>query len=248
MPSSAATHRSSLIARSSTGPTTASIIRRSPSRSASRRWCGRIWPARGSCSRSTRKPASQTPSSSTARTGLGESVVQGTVNPDEFYVFKPTLRTGFRPILQKTLGTKEFKLVYEEGGSRQTRSVPVPLADRARFVLDDEDILTLARWAVVVEDHYSSLRGLLSPMDIEWAKDGRSGELFLVQARPETVHARRDPLVLERFHLEAKGQVLATGQSVGERVGQGHVRVIRSSADLQPTAAGRGARDRHDRP
>jgi len=170
--------------------------------------------------------------------GLGESVVQGTVNPDEFYVFKPTLRTGFRPILQKTLGTKEFKLVYEEGGSRQTRTVPVPQEDRARFVLDDEDILTLARWAVVVEEHYSRLRGVPSPMDIEWAKDGRSGELFLVQARPETVHARRDPLVLERFHLETRGPVLATGQSVGEKVGQGRVRVIRSSADLDQLEQG----------
>jgi pyruvate,water dikinase len=164
--------------------------------------------------------------------GLGESVVQGTVSPDEFYVFKPTLAKGFRPILQKKLGTKEFKLVYEEGGSRQIRSVPVPQDDRARFVLDDEEILTLARWAVQVEAHYSGLRGGPSPMDIEWAKDGRSGELFLVQARPETVHARRDQLVLERFKLEARGTVLATGRSVGEKIGQGRARVIRSSADL----------------
>jgi pyruvate,water dikinase len=165
--------------------------------------------------------------------GLGESVVQGTVNPDEFYVFKPTLASGFRPILQKKLGTKEFKLVYEEGGTRQTRSVPVPAEDRERFVLPDDDILTLARWAVLVEEHYSRLRGTPTPMDIEWAKDGRSGELFLVQARPETVHARRDPLVLERFLLDATGEVLAKGRSVGEKIGQGPVRVIRSAADLE---------------
>jgi pyruvate,water dikinase len=170
--------------------------------------------------------------------GLGESVVQGTVNPDEYYIFKPTLAKGFRPILQKKLGTKEFKLVYEEGGTRQTRSVPVPVEDRERFVLPDDDILTLARWAVVVEEHYSRLRGTLTPMDIEWAKDGRSGELFLVQARPETVHARRDPMVLERFQLEARGEVLAKGRSVGERIGQGPARIIRSAADLEQLEQG----------
>jgi len=170
--------------------------------------------------------------------GLGESVVQGTVNPDEFYVFKPTLGTGFRPILQKKLGTKEFKLVYESGGTRQTRSVPVPAEDRERFVLSDDDILTLARWAVLVEEHYSRLRGETTPMDIEWAKDGRSGELFLVQARPETVHARRDPLVLERFQLDARGEVLARGRSVGEKVGQGQARVIHSAADLEQLQQG----------
>ena len=170
--------------------------------------------------------------------GLGESVVQGTVNPDEYYVFKPTLAKGFRPILQKRLGTKEFKLVYEEGGSRQTRSVPVTRTDRERFVLADDDILTLSRWAVLVETHYSALRGTDTPMDIEWAKDGRSGELFLVQARPETVQARRDPLVLERFLLDAQGDVLATGRSVGEKIGQGAARVIRSTADLEQLRQG----------
>ena len=170
--------------------------------------------------------------------GLGESVVQGTVNPDEFYVFKPTLARGFRPILQKKLGTKEFKLVYEEGGTRQTRSIPVPAEERERYVLDDDDILTLARWTVQVEAHYSRLRGAPSPMDIEWAKDGRSGELFLVQARPETVHARKDPLVLERYQLESRGEVLAKGRSVGEKIGQGRARVIRSTADLEQLQQG----------
>jgi pyruvate, water dikinase len=170
--------------------------------------------------------------------GLGESVVQGTVSPDEFYVFKPTLAKGFRPILQKNLGTKEFKLVYEEGGTRQTRSVPVSRDDRDRFVLSDDDILTLARWAVLVEEHYSRLRGALSPMDIEWAKDGRSGELFLVQARPETVHTQRNPLVLERHQLESRGEVLARGRSVGEKIGQGPARLIRSAADLEQMQQG----------
>jgi pyruvate, water dikinase len=170
--------------------------------------------------------------------GLGESVVQGTVNPDEFYVFKPTLTGDFRPILQKKLGTKEFKLVYEEGGTRQTRSVPVSTEDRERFVLSDDEVLTLARWAVLVERHYSQLRGTPTPMDIEWAKDGRSGELYLVQARPETVHTQRDAMVLERFHLESRGDLLAKGRSVGEKIGQGPARVIRSSADLEQLQAG----------
>lgn len=170
--------------------------------------------------------------------GLGESVVQGTVSPDEFLVFKPTLAKGFRPIIQKKLGTKEFKLVYEEGGTRQTRSVPVSRQDRERFVLSNDEILTLGRWAVLVEEHYSRLRGSLSPMDIEWAKDGRTGELYLVQARPETVHAQRDPLVLERFQLGARGEVLAQGRSVGEKIGQGPARIIRSAADLEQLQAG----------
>jgi len=165
--------------------------------------------------------------------GLGESVVQGTVNPDEFYVFKPTLTGDFRPILQKKLGTKEFKLVYEEGGTRQTRSVPVSTEDRERFVLSDDDVLTLARWAVLVETHYSQLRHAETPMDIEWAKDGRTGDLYLVQARPETVHTQQNAMVLERFHLDARGTLLVKGRSVGEKIGQGSARVIRSAADLE---------------
>jgi pyruvate,water dikinase len=170
--------------------------------------------------------------------GLGESVVQGTVNPDEFYVFKPTLTGDYRPILQRKLGTKEFKLVYEEGGTRQTRSVAVPAGDRERFVLSDDDVLTLARWAVLVEGHYSQLRRTPTPMDIEWAKDGRTGELYLVQARPETVHTQRDDMVLERFHLDSRGDLLAKGRSVGEKIGQGPARVIRSAADLEHLQAG----------
>jgi pyruvate,water dikinase len=170
--------------------------------------------------------------------GLGESVVQGTVNPDEFYVFKPMLTEGRRPILQRKLGTKEFKLVYEEGGTRQTRSVPVSAEDRDRFVLSDDDVLTLARWAVLVERHYSTVRGASTPMDIEWAKDGRTGELYLVQARPETVHRQRDAMILERFHLDSRGELLLKGRSVGEKIGQGPLRVIRSAADLEQLRPG----------
>lgn len=170
--------------------------------------------------------------------GLGESVVQGTVDSDEYTVFKPTLREGFRPILRKRLGSKETKLVYEHGGSRLTRSVPVRPADRARFVLSDDEILRLANWACVVEDHYSNVHGAPTPMDMEWAKDGVSGELFLVQARPETVHAQRSPTVLERYHLEGAGEVIATGRAVGDRIGQGPARVVRSVNDLDQLQQG----------
>ena len=105
-------------------------------------------------------------------------------------------------------------------------------------MLSDDDVLTLARWAVLVEQHYSQLRHTPTPMDIEWAKDGRSGELFLVQARPETVHTQRDAMVLERFHLESRGELLVKGRSVGEKIGQGPARVIRSSADLEQLQPG----------
>ncbi|HET9440324.1 MAG TPA: phosphoenolpyruvate synthase [Longimicrobiales bacterium] len=164
--------------------------------------------------------------------GLGESVVQGTVNPDEYRVHKPTLKQGFRPILQKRAGSKEFKLIYAEGGSKQTRSVPVPPAERNKLVLTDEEVLTLARWACAVEDHYSAEWGTSTPMDLEWAKDGNTGELFLLQARPETVHARRDDVTLDRYILDEKAEVLVTGRSVGNSIGQGRARLVRSIADL----------------
>jgi pyruvate, water dikinase len=170
--------------------------------------------------------------------GLGESVVQGTVNPDEYTVFKPTLRQGFRPVLQRRAGSKEMKLVYDEGGTRPVKSVPVPPEDRSRLVLSEDEVLTLARWACLVEDHYSAARGTPTPMDMEWAKDGRTGELFLLQARPETVHARENGLVLERHLLDADGEVLVAGRSVGEKIGAGRARVIRSAADLEELGEG----------
>jgi pyruvate,water dikinase len=165
--------------------------------------------------------------------GLGENVVQGSVNPDEFTVFKPTLLTGHRPIIQRRMGTKEFKLVYDVGGGRMTRNVPVPSEDRTRFALSDDDILQLARWACVIEDHYSRKRGTATPMDMEWAKDGRTGELFIVQARPETVQSQRTGDTIEVYQLKEKGKVLTRGRSVGEKIAQGRVRVIESAAHLE---------------
>ena len=171
--------------------------------------------------------------------GLGENVVAGSVNPDEFYVFKPTLKQGFRPILRKQLGNKEQKLIYDVGGGKMTRNVAVPTEDRQRFCIDDDDILTLARWACLIEDHYSGKRGSPSPMDIEWAKDGRTGELFIVQARPETVQSRKAAGVIESYRLkDAGGSPLITGRSVGERIAAGPVRVIQSVKDLHRFQAG----------
>jgi len=158
--------------------------------------------------------------------GLGENVVQGAVNPDEFMVFKPTLKQGFRPILSKILGTKETKLVYDIGGSKSTKNVPVPPSERKKFALTDEDILELARWACLVEDHYSNVKGAYTPMDMEWAKDGISGQLFIVQARPETVQSRKKKLVLQTYRLKSAGKRLVSGHSVGEAIGAGKARVI----------------------
>ncbi|MBV8887675.1 MAG: phosphoenolpyruvate synthase, partial [Chroococcidiopsidaceae cyanobacterium CP_BM_RX_35] len=162
----------------------------------------------------------------TAAYGLGENVVQGAVNPDEYLVFKPTLRSGFRPILTKRLGSKEFKLIYDSGGSKLTKNVPVPPRDRGKFALQDEDILQLGRWACLIEDHYSQVRGTYTPMDIEWAKDGMTGELFVVQARPETVQSQRTRNLLRSYHLQQQGKILAIGRSVGDAIGQGKATVI----------------------
>lgn len=164
--------------------------------------------------------------------GLGENVVQGAVTPDEFCVFKPTLKQGFRPILRKVAGSKEFKMVYDIGGGKMVKNVPVPLAQRAALSISDADVLQLARWACVIEDHYSAKRGQPVPMDIEWGKDGLTGELFILQARPETVQSRKATGVIETFKLKSRGTVLATGRSVGEKIGVGPVRILRGVDDL----------------
>ena len=164
--------------------------------------------------------------------GLGENVVQGSVNPDEFYVFKPTLKTGFRPILQKTIGSKAFKLVYDDEAGKMVKNVPVPKEDRERFAISDDDVLALARWACLIEEHYSEIKGHPTPMDIEWAKDGKTGELFIVQARPETVESRKDRDVLETYRLKKRGRVLITGRSVGSKIATGPVRVIKNADHL----------------
>jgi len=156
--------------------------------------------------------------------GLGENVVQGKVNPDQFYVFKPTLKKGFRPIIEKKLGTKEWRLVYTEGGGTAQKKV-LP-EERKKFVIDDDEVLKLAEWACIIEEHYNK------PMDIEWAKDGITGELFIVQARPETVHSQRDMSAIQTYVLEEKGKILIEGEAVGSKIGQGKANVIESAEEI----------------
>jgi pyruvate,water dikinase len=170
--------------------------------------------------------------------GLGENVVQGSINPDEYYVFKPTLTQGFRPILQKRLGSKEFKLVYDIGGSKMVKNIPVPPGDRSRFAVTDDEVLSLARWACLIEDHYSQKRGQYTPMDMEWAKDGHTGELFILQARPETVQSQKSLDMVEVYHLKEKGQALVRGRSVGEKIAHGPVRVVKSAHNLNEVQKG----------
>lgn len=168
----------------------------------------------------------------TAAYGLGENVVQGAVNPDEYLVFKPTLKQGYRPILDKRLGTKEIKMVYELGGSKLTKNIPVPTSQRHKFALNNDEILQLAHWACLIEEHYSQVRGVYTPMDIEWAKDGITNELFIVQARPETVQSQKLNNILRTYRLKDGAQihnkesVLVKGRSVGEMIGQGKAKVI----------------------
>jgi pyruvate,water dikinase len=164
--------------------------------------------------------------------GLGECVVKGRVDPDEWLVFKPTLKAGARPILKRAVGAKQEKLVYStRGGS--TRVVPVPAEDRGRLCLTDDEVLTLARWGFQIEDHYSARAGRPTPMDVEWAKDGRDGQLYVLQARPETVHARTRKTVREVYTLRETGPVLLTGRSVGEKIGAGPARVVRDIEGLK---------------
>jgi len=167
----------------------------------------------------------------TAAYGLGENVVQGIVDPDQFYVFKPTLEQGFRPIVEKKLGRKDKKLVYMRHGSGAEQK-EVKVEEQRQFALSDDEILILARWACIIEEHYGV------PMDIEWAKDGASGELFVVQARPETVHSQVDLASLRTYVLEQKGKLLLRGEPVGTKIGQGEVCVIEDSSEIEKFKSG----------
>ena len=155
--------------------------------------------------------------------GLGENVVQGAVNPDQFYVFKPTLKNGFKPILEKKVGSKEKRMIYSEKGTEQQK---VSEEDRKKFVINDDEVIKLAKWATIIEDHYGK------PMDIEWAKDGNTSELFIVQARPETVHSQKDMATMKTYVLEEKGNLLVEGEAVGSMIGQGKVNVIHDAKDI----------------
>ncbi|MEA3429688.1 MAG: phosphoenolpyruvate synthase [Nanoarchaeota archaeon] len=169
----------------------------------------------------------------TAAYGLGENVVQGAVNPDEYYVFKPTLKLNKKPILSKKIGSKSIRMVYDIGGNKPTKNIPVPIEDRKKFACSDEEILKLAKWAVIIEEHYSKKAGHHKPMDMEWAKDGITKELFIVQARPETVMSQKKVDVLENYRLKQKGEILVVGSSVGSKIASGEVNVIRDVADIE---------------
>lgn len=174
----------------------------------------------------------------TAAYGLGENVVQGAVNPDEYIVFKPTLMQGYRPILDKRLGSKEIKMIYDVGGSKLTKNVPTSPAERRQYAINDEEILTLAKWACQIEEHYSQIRQTYTPMDMEWAKDGITQDLFIVQARPETVQSQKANNVLQTYKLQGTGKVLATGRAVGEKIGAGRARVILDISQIDKFQAG----------
>lgn len=175
--------------------------------------------------------------------GLGENVVQGTVNPDEFYVFKPTLKTGHTPILKKRLGTKLLKMVYVQEGNAVTKNVRVPLEERQRFSLSDAEIIELAHQALTIEEHYSARKGSWCPMDIEWAKDGDDGKLYIVQARPETVHSSKQYATVFEEYILQKGAKdthtsLCIGKSIGRKIVTGKARVVESAKMISSVKAG----------
>ncbi|MAK42666.1 MAG: phosphoenolpyruvate synthase [Spongiibacter sp.] len=170
----------------------------------------------------------------TASYGLGETVVQGAVNPDEFYVHKATLEKDRHAVLRRNLGSKLIKMVYgsEASAGKSVETVDVPEADRSQFCITDEEVMSLARQALIIEKHYGR------PMDIEWARDGDDGKLYIVQARPETVKSRESANMMERYLLKEKGEVLCEGRSIGQRIGAGPVRVIDNLAEMDQVQQG----------
>ena len=164
--------------------------------------------------------------------GLGEMLVQGAVNPDEFYVYKPTLKAGKPAILRRQIGSKQQRMVYSDAPGERVRIEETPISERNRFCLSDDEVHELSRQALIIEDHYGR------PMDIEWGKDGHTGKLYILQARPETVKSRARPTQIERFHLQSRGPVLAEGRSVGQKIGSGTARGVRSMKDMDRVKPG----------
>jgi pyruvate,water dikinase len=168
----------------------------------------------------------------TAAYGLGETVVQGAVNPDEFYVYKPALRAGRRAVLRKNLGGKAIKMIYGDAGSKErVRTVEVPAAERNRFSLSETEVVDLAKQALIIEEHYGT------PMDIEWGKDGATGKIYILQARPETVQSRAGRTIL-RYTLKTRSKMLISGRSIGQRIGAGHARIIKDVKEMSRVRAG----------
>ncbi len=175
----------------------------------------------------------------TSAYGLGENVVQGSVDPDEFYVHKPTFREGYRCVLRRVLGEKKIKMIYSHGRTREpTRNVPTSRYEREQYSIRDDEVLALADYAIRVEEHYSEKADRDQPMDMEWAKDGIDGKLYLVQARPETVVSQRDAAVLEEYVVRGSAPVIVTGRAVGEKVATGPVRAIANAQNLHQFETG----------
>jgi len=171
--------------------------------------------------------------------GLGENIVQGAIEPDEFYVHKPTFEAGYRAVLRRRLGHKHLTMVYADGGdTERVRNVETPEDKRARYSITDEDVLTLADYAIKIEHHYSERAGEPRPMDMEWAKDGEDGLIYMVQARPETVASQQEVNVLKRYALKSKGKVILSGRAVGSKIASGPVRIARNLSALAEFQAG----------
>ncbi len=168
----------------------------------------------------------------TSSYGLGENVVQGAVNPDEFYVYKPTLEAGKPAILRRSLGSKQIRMVYSNSDGKRVRNEDTPTEMRKQFSISDVDIHELAKQALVIEKHYGR------PMDVEWAKDGNTGKLYIVQARPETVKSRGSATTIERYQLGERGQVLSEGRAIGQKIGTGIARVVRSVTEMNQVQPG----------
>ena len=171
--------------------------------------------------------------------GLGENVVQGTIDPDAFYVHKPTFKKGYRAVLKRKRGDKEKMMIFSESlekanlAQQWTKNIKTPIEKRMKFAISDEEVLQLADWAMKIEEHYSKVNGHYTPMDMEWAKDGIDGKLYMVQARPETVHSQEKLTEFEIYRLLEKGKVLLTGNAVGEKIGAGRVKIMFSMAEAE---------------
>jgi pyruvate, water dikinase len=162
----------------------------------------------------------------TSSYGLGENIVQGAVNPDEFYVHKPTLKQGYKSIISRSIGEKSIKMIYSKNGPKPVKNINVPENERRKFSITDEEVIQLAKWAVIIEEHYNK------PMDMEWAKDGITGQLYIVQARPETVQSQKNANEIEEYILKEKGDLICEGASVGSKIGAGKANVILNVKDI----------------
>ena len=158
--------------------------------------------------------------------GLGENIVQGSIAPDSFYIHKPTFKKGYRAVLKRRLGDKVLKMVFSDETNEKTKNITTPKEDQRRFSISDQDVMLLAQYAIKIEDHYSIQAGYEKPMDMEWAKDGLDGQLYIVQARPETVESRKESNTLEIYNLNEHSRVLVEGRAVGTKIGSGKVRKI----------------------